>query len=140
MDLWIVPPHSNSNWFTRLDWYLNWQMCKALAHRHLPPPAEVFRLAHDYGIPVDENKTSNQAPLMVACAGKLPTDACVVLEFESELKDWLTKANTIAFQMQAKSARIYLPTGQARAKALGIWEKLRGTCTAEFMEDHQEQI
>jgi hypothetical protein len=54
------------------------------------------------------------------------------------LKEWLTQVKTIAFQMQSDHARVHLPAGCDRAKAVGLWEKLTGHCSAEFIEDSQE--
>jgi|GEM_PF-3639612 len=138
-DLWFVPPSSHSAWFSRLDWYLNWQMCKGLSHRNAPPPAEIFRLAEEHGLKVENSGLDlDHAPLMISGQGLIPAQACVVLGFRGELKEWLTQVKTIAFQLQAPHARVYLPTGAERSKAVSLWEKLTGNCTAEFIDDSQE--
>ncbi len=139
-DLWIIPPAKHSAWFSRLDWYLNWQMCKGLAHRNTPPHAEIFRLAGEHGIPVDSSPSGMaDAPLMISGRGLVPAKACVVVGYNGELKDWLTQAKWITFQMQATNSRVHLPAGASTAKAVAIWEKLEGSCVAEFVEDHREQ-
>ncbi len=138
-DLWFVPPAQHSAWFTRLDWYLNWQMCKGLQHRVAPPAAELFRLAEEYNVKIgNQGLDSDHAPLLVSGQGLIPARACVVLNFTGELKSWLASAKALAFQMQAEHARIHLPRGAEKAQAVGIWEKLTGHCTAEFIEDNQE--
>ena len=138
-DLWFIPPAPHSAWFSRLDWYLNWQMCKGLAHRNAPPHAEIFRLAGEYGLQVDSSASGiAEAPLMISGRGLLPTKACVVVGYDGELKDWLTQVKLITFNMQATNSRVYLPKGASIVKAVGIWEKLKGRCVAEFLEDNLE--
>lgn len=138
-DIWFVPPSSDSAWFSRLDWYLNWQMCKGQAHETAIPAAELFRIGEDHNLKIISPKPlPASAPLMVSGAGLIPAKTCVMLPYKGELKDWLEKAKAVAFDFQAVSARVYLPNGATTAKAVGYWEKLTGTCTAEFIEDTRE--
>jgi hypothetical protein len=138
-DLWIIPPATHSAWFSRLDWYLNWQMCKGLSHRNAPPHAEVFRLAGEHGLTIDAPLPGlGEAPLMISGQRLLPTKACVVLDYTGDLKTWLSEAKSITSQMQIKNSRVYLPAGASVAKAVEIWEKLKGTCLVEFMDDERE--
>lgn len=139
-DLWIIPPTPRSRWFARLDWYLNWQMCKGLAHRSTPPPPDLFRLAEEYGFKVESRTTAVGAPLIISAKGHLPTKACLVLPFEDNAKDWLASAKNIASQILAMRARVFLPAGLESEKCQNIWNKVPGTCEAEFMEDDQELL
>ncbi len=138
-DLWFVPPSTHSAWFSRLDWYLNWQMSKGLAHSHAIPSADLFRLAGEHGVTIEPAQTlPPHAPLMISGVGLIPAKACVVLPFNGQLETWLAQAKAIAFELRATTARIYLPAGTGQTEAAGSWRKLTGTCTAEFTEDTTE--
>ena len=114
-------------------------MCKGLAHRNAPPHAEIFRLAEEHGLQLDNSAAATGAPLMISGRGLLPAKACVVVGYNGELKDWLTQVNWITFQMQATNSRVYLPTGASIVQAAGIWDQLKGHCVAEFLEDNRER-
>jgi hypothetical protein len=134
-DLWIVPPSHHSAWFARLDWYLNWQMCKGLIHKPGTVDAEVYRLAAAYEVPVISPKIGKEAPLLISCRGLSPAGQCLVLPFSGDLKQWLVEAKTIAFKMKCESVQIFLPAGADADKAEKTWIGLSGECRAEFTND-----
>ncbi|NJL25506.1 MAG: hypothetical protein HC902_10270 [Calothrix sp. SM1_5_4] len=63
-DLWVLPSPRYSHWLSRLDWYLNWQICKGLAYGGLHLPAELYRISEEYGVAVPSrpNHRWKQAP------------------------------------------------------------------------------
>jgi hypothetical protein len=134
-DLWIVPPMQHSAWFAHLDWYLNWQMCKGLAHKSLALDAQMYRLAEEYDIPVESPHSADKAPLLIACKNLSPADYCLVLPFKGDLKDWLVEAKTIAFKIKAADVHIFLPIGADVDKAEKAWSKMSGECEVHFTAD-----
>lgn len=135
-DLWIVPPSQHSAWFAQLDWYLNFQMCKGMAHQPAVPDAHVFRLAHEYGVKVEESPLPAGAPLLIACKNLAPAAHCLVLPFNGDLKNWMVEAKTIAFKMKCESVEVFLPAGVDASKAEKIWTGLNGECRAVFTDDN----
>lgn len=137
-DLWIVPPPNHSAWFSRLDWYLNWQMIKGTSHRSMPPAAELFRLLHENGMEMDVMPSNENAPLLISARGLTPASQCLVLPMRGDLKEWIEEAKDIAVKLQCESAQVFLPAGADEEKAEKIWAKLEGKCAAQFTTDIQE--
>lgn len=137
-DLWIVPPPSHSAWFARLDWYLNWQMCKGSAYKAMPPAAELFRLLHENGIEMEAIPSNENAPLLISAGRLTPAKQCVVLPYRTDLKEWLEEAKDIAMKLQVGTAQLFLPADAEVDKAEKIWSKIEGECVAHFTADIQE--
>ncbi len=113
-------------------------MCQRTFASSASAGAELSRLADEYGLKVSHQSVDlERAPLLISLSD-FSRQGLRCFGFWCELKDWLAAANTIAFQMQASHARFYLPKDTETSKAVAVWEKLRGRCTAEFIEDHQE--
>lgn len=121
-DLWILPTPRKSGWFSRVDWYLNWQMCKALSYPGLHLPSETLRLAQDYEVDLETSIKSKTLPLMVITGGLVPAKLCVVVE-SSDTREWLQEACAIAEKVQAKKVHVFLPSGIDEEEADRIWPK-----------------
>lgn len=135
-DLWIVPPPENSAWFSHLDWYLNWQMCKGQTHRAKSPDAELLRITKEYNLPFyDISSSSARPPLLISGQGLIPAKACLVMDIVGEIKNWLLECKAIACKMHASRVLIFLPSGAEKIRAAKIWDTLPGICSAEFVED-----
>lgn len=119
-DLWVVPTPRFSRWFTHLDWYFNWQMCKGLAYAGLHLPAETYRVAEEYGVPVRERKAGG--PLLISCEGKVPARKCLVLDGAGTLSKWVTEIREAAESLQAKEVRVFLPSGATIKDAEKVWK------------------
>lgn len=122
MDLWVLPGPSKSQWFARIDWYLNWQMCKGLAFEKSRPSVELFRVLDEAGAQYTAHPSDPQWPLMVISQGRIPCAKCVVLEHPSALKDWLRTIKALVQRLDLHSVRVYLPTGTSVADAAKIWQ------------------
>src|SRR4051812_13653439 len=82
-DLWIIPPAAHSQWFARIDWYLNWQMSKGLAFQRQKPSVELFRIIESAGLNYLAEPESPSTPLMIASAGKVGSERCVVIDYKN---------------------------------------------------------
>jgi hypothetical protein len=123
-DMWVLPPPAQSKWFARIDWYLNWQLCKGLAHERRRPSVELFRIMEEGGIAYTDTPVTANAPLMVISHGRVPASQCVVIENAKTLKDWLASARTLMSAMHTRKARIFLPEGASVVQASEIWRSL----------------
>lgn len=121
-DLWVLPTPRFSRWFTHLDWYFNWQMCKGLAYGGLHLPAETYRVAEEFGVPVSE-RSESEKPLLISCAGKVPAKSCLVLDSKGGLKEWLSEIKTLATTLKVSDVRVFLPTGTSVKDAEKIWKQ-----------------
>jgi hypothetical protein len=120
-DLWVIPPAEQSRWFSHIDWYLNWQLCRGLAREKLKPSVELFRVLEETGIRYVEQEVEKSSPLMVAAEGRLPAALCVVVAREKTLKSWLSSVRKMSAKLNARSLRIFLPTGAKHDEAVEIW-------------------
>jgi hypothetical protein len=123
-DLWVIPPSAHSQWFARIDWYLNWQMSKGLAFQRQKPPAELLRVLEDAGIAYEPEHASDGAPLMVASGGKVGSERCVVVDFGGKLPAWLHSVHGLCKDLQCRRTRVFLPRGSSKAEAETLWTKL----------------
>lgn len=138
-ELWVVPLSDQSRWFTRLDWYFNWQLCKGLAHRTRVIGPELQRIAGELGVATANMPERPAAPLLVGCNGMVPAAKCLVLPFEKSLKKWLEEIKEIAAGLSVRQAQIFLPSDADREKAEEAWAKIPGECSAVFMVDLEEK-
>ena len=120
-DLWALPTPRHSRWFTQLDWYLNWQMCKGLAYPGLHLPDETHQVATEYGVALQDRPHNPQAPLLVAPAGRVPAARCVVIDGAADPQGWLRAIAQVATSLQASSVRVFLPQGLTPAAAEKMW-------------------
>ena len=137
-DLWVVPQASQSAWLGRLDWYLNWQLCKGSAHVPQRPSAEMLRLAKAYDIPIPDLEVTEVAPLMVACEDLVPARTCLLMPYSGQLKVWLKQISTIANGLGVRSLDVFLPTGTTVANAEKAWSSLDAQQEAQFIADYEE--
>ena len=138
-DLWILPPPSYSRWFARLDWYLNWQMSKALTHRPALVAPHLERLAREYEIPLPPaaGVPVADAPLLISSAGLLPAARAMLLPITGDGKSWIRAAKQLALSMGARDICVFLPNGGSKAKAATAWKDLPGEVNGHFVEDEE---
>jgi hypothetical protein len=123
-DLWVIPTAEHSQWFAKLDWYLNWQMTKGLSYQRQKPSLELLRVMEMSDIAFGAHPEFGNTPLMVAANGRLETDRCVVIDYADDIKAWLGKAADVTKNLQAAKVRVYLPKGAAQSAARDHWKKL----------------
>lgn len=132
-DLWVLPSPRKSAWFSRIDWYLNWQMCRALAYPGIHLPSETLRLAEDFEVEVLATTKPEPFPLMVITGGLVPASKCVVID-SREAKTWLEDAFETALKIKASNVHVFLPNGVSQSEAQKLWPK-KSTMEVEFSED-----
>ena len=137
-DLWVLPPAAQSQWFSQVDWYLNWQLCKGLAFERVKPSVELIRVLEETGISYEEQSAVRASPLMVIAEGRLPAAVCVVVDYPKTLKGWLKSVHKVSQGLKAKSLRIFLPRGATIDAAAEIWQELSPQENAvEFSPDEE---
>lgn len=135
-DLWVLPPPRVSAWFSRVDWYLNWQMSKGVAYAGLHLPNETLRLSEEYETPLPPvTPADSTAPLLVLAMGRLPTRKCVVVEGKTFGGTWLEKVHGIAQELDAKTVHIFLPAKMSVAEAQKAWSGRFASRAAQFSAD-----
>lgn len=137
-DLWVLPPPRVSAWFSRVDWYLNFQMSKGVAYSGLHLPNETLRLSEEYETPLPAPTALDaSAPLLVLSLGRLPTRKCVVVEAKTFGGTWLDRVHEIAKELDAKSLHVFLPAKMPVEEARSAWEKRFAARPAQFSADQE---
>lgn len=126
-DLWIVPDLEKSQWTAKLDWYLNFQICKSA--RHETPQlssfvSEVLAESELEKIPVP---TTKSWPLMIASERLLPCKWVVVVPWNGSISSWAEKSFEVWQNLKEPSLRVFLPPGQSTGSFEGSWNSYRGT-------------
>lgn len=121
-DLWIVPDLEKSPWTAKLDWYLNFQICKA--SRHVAPvmPPYVTEVLRDTELNVRSAPPLLDGPLMVSSQNLLPNKWVVVLPWAGDLSAWSAQIYEIWSRLKEPSLRIFLPPGQSTGSLQLAWQ------------------
>ena len=137
MDLWVLPPPSESQWFARIDWYLNWQLCKGLAFEKAKPSVELFRVLEEGDLHFEPHPSNPDWPLMVISQGRIPCTKCMVIAQTGGLKAWLMAVLGNAQKLNVQKMRIFLPKGSEKDEAEALWRTMNSeqNIFAEFCRD-----
>lgn len=122
-DLWIVPHLEKSQWTTRLDWYLNFQICKASRHRTAQTPLFVNEVVKEAELEKFYRPVANSAPLMIASEQLLPNKWVVVLPWADDMSAWGKDVFQIWQGLKEPSLRVFLPPGQSAGGFQQSWQK-----------------
>lgn len=120
-DLWIVPDLERSHWTQQLDWYLNFQICKA--SRHVRPRLPDFVesvIAQTELVLTKLPQTSPQ--LMIASENLLPNRWIIVMPWSEDLKAWTSESFKAWQQLKQPTLRVFLPPGQSTGAFQSMWE------------------
>ncbi|MBO9668392.1 MAG: hypothetical protein J7501_16455, partial [Bdellovibrio sp.] len=87
-DLWVVPQLGKSQWAAKLDWYLNFQLCKS--SRHVSPQVPVYlnEVIKEAELEKFYRPVVKTAPLMIASEPLLPNKWVVVVPWDENLNSW----------------------------------------------------
>ena len=137
--MWVVPTPNYSTWFTRLDWHLNWQMCKGLARRSISVPEAIESLASEYEIAIPSLEPSDLNSLMIAGQQLIPTSKCLVLPYTEDFRLWLERAAEASARLNLKEILVFLPADINITTAKTVWSKVGTQINVKFIQDNEEQ-
>lgn len=121
-DLWIVPDFANSQWTAKLDWYLNFQICRASRHQSSPIPDYLNYVLEETELKKPAIPVEDQAPLMIATQQLLPNKWVVLIPWNGNLGEWVQQAFKVWQNLQQPSIRLFLPPGQSSGSLQHAWQ------------------
>nr|BFD62228.1 hypothetical protein BdHM001_09090 [Bdellovibrio sp. HM001] len=121
-DLWIVPDLEKSPWTAKLDWYLNFQVCKSSRHHSPAIPAFVETVVQEAELESPFQPATSSAPLMIASEKLLPNKWVVVLPWNGDLAAWTAEVFSIWKNLKEPTLRIFLPPGQSTGNLQIAWQ------------------
>ncbi|HWU43037.1 MAG TPA: hypothetical protein VN132_06345, partial [Bdellovibrio sp.] len=110
-DLWVVPHLEKSQWTARLDWYLNFQICRASRHKNAQTPLFVNEIIKEAELEKFYRPVSSKAPLMIASEQLLPNKWVVVLPWTEDADSWSKEIFRIWSGLKEPMLRVFLPPG-----------------------------
>lgn len=125
-DLWIVPDLEKSQWTARLDWYLNFQVCKSARHQTQKLPGFINEVLDETEISKISVQSNSTAPLMIPSEKLLPNKWVVILPWQGDLNTWTAKALEIWRSLKQPSIRVFLPPGQSTGNLQSVFQSENG--------------
>lgn len=121
-DLWIVPDLEKSQWTAKLDWYLNFQVCKS--SRHVSPHLEKYLtdVLRESELNVRTPQKMGTTPLMISSENLLPNKWVVILPWNGDLREWSTRIFEVWSKLNEPSLRVFLPPGQSTGSLQTAWQ------------------
>jgi hypothetical protein len=116
--LWLIPSLEVSTWSRRIDWYLGFQIRRALPHRRFEFGPDMRQLMESFEAPITKIPRTDQAPLMVASESLLPNHQTVVIPPSD---DWVGMCHRVWKGLDEPVTRIFLPPGLTRAEFEKKW-------------------
>lgn len=122
-DLWIMPDLEKSPWTAKLDWYLNFQICKSSRHQTRETPAPINSIVEETGLSHEEVAADAESSLMIASGRLLPNKWVVILPWNNDLGKWTQEIHKIWGNLNEPSLRVFLPPGQSASGLQLAWQK-----------------
>lgn len=108
-DLWLAPDTRHSKWTERLDWYLGFQIRRAIDRVSSRASAKLEQIMRENEIEVENNSVAADAPLLISSSHYLPNTSVVILEFHASLETWLGECQSVWHSLGRPSVRVFLP-------------------------------
>lgn len=119
-DLWVIAGHPHSRWGLILDWYLNFQVLRGQQHQPHPLPGTIQTLLRETDLPAPRIPVSNEAPLLVAAEGRLPSKWVLHLTRQTDA-GWIRALAEAWKELGSPSIRLFLPKGVDESTFRAEW-------------------
>ncbi len=106
--LWLIPSIEISAWSRRIDWYLGFQIRRALPHRRFEFGPDMRQLLEAFEEPIPKISRTENLPLMVASMSLLPNHQTVVIPPSD---DWIATCHRVWKGLDEPATRVFLPPG-----------------------------
>lgn len=121
-DLWIVPDLEKSPWTAKLDWYLNFQVCKSSRHQSPTLPDFLGLVLEQTELNKPSLPAVSDQPLMIASDKLLPNKWVVILPWNEDLTKWTAEIFRIWKNLNEPTLRIFMPPGQSTGNLQIAWQ------------------
>lgn len=119
-ELWILPQEAHSNWYSRIDWYLNF----TLSRIELKPETKIshFLEAVNKECNLDLVNINPKDPLLISVSQWLPARWVLILPYKESLQAWTDSIVSQVSSLKTGSLRIFLPHGKSFDEAQPYFE------------------
>jgi hypothetical protein len=122
-DLWVVPQLGKSQWTSKLDWYLNFQLCKSSRHNSASVPGFLNDVIKETELTKFYRPVAAAAPMMIASETLLPNKWVVVVPWNDNVSTWTESIFRVWSGLQQPTLRVFLPPGQSTGNFQQAWVK-----------------
>ena len=112
-ELWVIPQLGKSQWAAKLDWYLNFQLCKAARHNSPQIPSYLNEVIKETDLETYYRPVIKTAPLMISSESLLPNKWVVVVPWDENINVWAKSIIDVWDGLKQPSLRVFLPPGQS---------------------------
>lgn len=123
-DLWIAPDLEKSPWTAKLDWYLNFQICKASRHRRRELSQYLTEVLNETEMTSSTVISSTEQPLMIASEKLLPNKWVVLVPWDDDMTQWTQEIFKVWKNLNEPTLRIFMPPGQSTGGLQMAWQSL----------------
>ncbi|MEZ4871566.1 MAG: hypothetical protein R2827_04820 [Bdellovibrionales bacterium] len=139
-NLWVLPQLKQSNWTKTVDWYLNFQVSRMSGHKAVELSEPIRHIMEQSEHTYIEPKLTEDAPLLIASANRLPNSQTVVLQFDGKIDDWFKRIKLIWYKLNRPRMRIFLPTAIKESEIIRYWPNMEEQHLVTFVPFDSEAI
>lgn len=132
--LWVVGDLGSSEWASKINWYLNFQLRRAKFHESRKLPNELVSVLQTWEVEAPEFKVDDTAPLLIETSKLIPAQMTLQL-FNRTFDSWVEEAHKAWVDLQKPPVRVFLPAGKSFDQLHAKW-KLPGDLQGSYVLDH----
>jgi hypothetical protein len=136
-DLWLIADAERSSWSRKIDWHLNFQILRSLAHQTPRLSPELRRVLEDAEVEAPEIEATSAVatPLMIASRDLLPNRQTVSVPVPDEGGDaaWVKACHAVWNQLGRPRARVFLPDTMKPDLFSKSWPKSDADASVELV-------
>ncbi|MEZ0391849.1 MAG: hypothetical protein ACAH59_06520 [Pseudobdellovibrionaceae bacterium] len=125
-DLWILPERKNSQIAQKLDWYLNFQISKAVHHETKNLAQPILEVLKNCQLESYDWAPTDTEALLILSSQNLPNRWVMVIRGSERLETWAETAAEKWRKLKSPSVRVFLPQEISIAEFEKLWKKSGG--------------
>jgi len=120
--LWVIADEKANPIHDRMNWYLNFQILKAKAHKAESWAPQLRSILKENNITQFQRDELGSAPLMVTADKGFPVNNIVEVPLNINRENWVNNVHTIWEKLGQPNVRIFLPTDISTDDFKGLWK------------------
>lgn len=122
-DLWIVCQATNSNWTVKLDWLINFQICKFEIRKKVSASNFIQQVVSQTELDVPIEIKSENEVLLISTPKLIPAKWIAQIPF-SDIEIWTKEIYKTWSSLGKPSLRVFLPSKVETASYSELWNRL----------------
>jgi hypothetical protein len=119
-DLWVISDDPATPLFRRMDWYLNFQITRALQHKSQTLSPQLQTVLNENSIPTPTSSATHESPTLIQVGRQLPTQFLMIVPARNS-SDWAATVQQRWVSLHNPSMRLFLPPSISIAQFQKDW-------------------